>query len=516
MIVNLILIISLLICPINAIIISQVHRSSLYQSNSSCALLSNITLPTDPSIQSCIWQCAHQDQCRTAVYFHNNRTCFMFSDDCQSGNITSSGDVRASVICYRRNQGQLIVVMTLSSLIFCLGPNNQCSPPAPKNVSCGYSCLNTTISRTSTFAFYTFDNNTFDTVGNYSLNGNFTLSYVPGWIGSAINFTYNNSKYLSTQTHIPLDSHSFTIDLWFYVTDLTSFKDLQFGGECQSSTTDECLFLNVRFKLLRIGFFGDDTCHYKFINKSMVSYGNRTVGNNFLGTTGLFTIGGGQIGGDAQPTVYYSGSIDHFGISYRVKSPCEIYLNARLFCYFQFESFSPLIDSGPNRINATNSNGIQTSGRVNQGIQFSSSLSYVTIEGVNFFNMLNSPFTISMWIKPLSFTGACVTFLHTSTQSDGLGVCFSLWGFSLNGSLIVNFIDSSNQLTSMMISNSFPLNQWTHLLQRYDPSSGTDFYINGTLIMSNASLSTRSPVGSYVFLGSSPTNATSCQGGSIG
>ncbi|CAF1146704.1 unnamed protein product [Adineta ricciae] len=68
----------------------------------------------------------------------------------------------------------------------------------------------------------------------------------------------------------------------------------------------------------------------------------------------------------------------------------------------------------------------------------------------------------------------------------------------------------------MMISNSFPLNQWTHLLQRYDPSSGIDFYINGTLIMSNASLSTRSPVGSDVFLGSSPTNTASCQRGSIG
>ena len=126
---NLILIISLVICPINAIIITQVHRSSLYQTNSSCALLSNVTLTDGASIQSCIWECTHQDQCRTAVYFHNNRTCLMFSEECQSGNITSSGDVRASVICYRRNQGEFIVMMTLSSFIFCLGPNNQCSTP---------------------------------------------------------------------------------------------------------------------------------------------------------------------------------------------------------------------------------------------------------------------------------------------------------------------------------------------------------------------------------------------------
>ncbi|CAF1539132.1 unnamed protein product [Adineta ricciae] len=109
---HLILIISLLISSIDAIIISQVHRSSLFFTNSSCALLSNVTLPADASIQSCIWQCAHQDQCRTAVYYQDNRTCLLFSEDCQSGNITSSGDVRASVICYRRNQGS----------------NNQCSP----------------------------------------------------------------------------------------------------------------------------------------------------------------------------------------------------------------------------------------------------------------------------------------------------------------------------------------------------------------------------------------------------
>ena len=109
----LVVIISLLIYPINTIIISQVHRSSFYYPNSSCAHLSNVTLPSDASIRSCIWECAHQDQCRTAVYYYDNRTCSLFSDDCDSGNITSSGNIRASVICHRRNQGS----------------SNQCAPP---------------------------------------------------------------------------------------------------------------------------------------------------------------------------------------------------------------------------------------------------------------------------------------------------------------------------------------------------------------------------------------------------
>ena len=39
--------------------------------------------------------------------------------------------------------------------------------------------------------------------------------------------------------------------------------------------------------------------------------------------------------------------------------------------------------------------------------------------------------------------------------------------------------------------------------------------MTGTVIISDISLSTRSPVGSYVFLSSSPTNTSACQRGSI-
>ncbi|CAF1583602.1 unnamed protein product [Adineta ricciae] len=103
--------ISLLISTINGIIISQIRRSSLFITNSSCALVLNVTLPVGSSIQTCIWKCDHEDQCQTGVYYHDNRTCLLFSEDCQSGKITSSGNVQTSVICHRRNQGS----------------NNQCS-----------------------------------------------------------------------------------------------------------------------------------------------------------------------------------------------------------------------------------------------------------------------------------------------------------------------------------------------------------------------------------------------------
>ncbi|CAF1471011.1 unnamed protein product [Adineta ricciae] len=94
----------LLLSSINAIILTQIHRSSLYQSNSSCTLFENVTISSDTSIQACIWECVHRDNCQTAVYYHDNQTCLLFGENCQIGNIISSRNTRASVICYRKNQ----------------------------------------------------------------------------------------------------------------------------------------------------------------------------------------------------------------------------------------------------------------------------------------------------------------------------------------------------------------------------------------------------------------------------
>ncbi|CAF0841683.1 unnamed protein product [Adineta steineri] len=480
------------------------------------------------SQNECICLCYTNQSCITLTYFGINQTCLLYSSQLQIENL--------QLTTYTINSAVISFPNRISTTTQTTSTSSTSTSTTTTNAYCGYSCINTTVSRLSSIAFYSFDNNTFDSIGNYSMNATFSPSYVPGWIGSAINFTYNNSQFLSSRTHIPLDSRSFTIDVWFYVTDLTSFKDLGFGGECQLSTNDQCLFLNIRTKLLRIVFFADDTIgttslvinqwyHATFVYDSTIKqqliYLNglldksATVTHDFLGTTGLFTIGGGYIGGDSAPLVYYSGYIDQFGISYRVKTPCEIYLNAILFCYFRFDSILSLIDSGPNLITATNYNGIQTTGRVNQGIQFSSSLSYVAINGINILNSLNNPFTISMWINPLNTTSGG-TLIHTSTLSNGLGTtCFALWGFSSNGSFIANFIDSSNNITPIIISTPFPLNQWIHIAQIFNSTSGTSsLYINGNLV-SNILVSTRQAIGSYVFLGSSPLYTSSCKSGII-
>jgi hypothetical protein len=94
---------------INALLTVQIHQHSFYYPNSSCAFLGNTSLSNDASIQSCIWQCQDEYDCHTAVYFNDNKTCSMFSEVCTTGRIESSGNVSASVICYRKNHREFTI-----------------------------------------------------------------------------------------------------------------------------------------------------------------------------------------------------------------------------------------------------------------------------------------------------------------------------------------------------------------------------------------------------------------------
>jgi hypothetical protein len=92
---------------IDTVVIVRIHRSAVYDPVSSCAFLRNVSLSTDASIQSCIWECVHEDKCQTAVYISSDKNCSMFGEVCKSDRIQPSGVVQASVICYRKNQGEL-------------------------------------------------------------------------------------------------------------------------------------------------------------------------------------------------------------------------------------------------------------------------------------------------------------------------------------------------------------------------------------------------------------------------
>ncbi|CAF1491443.1 unnamed protein product [Adineta ricciae] len=489
--------------------------------------LSLIDISIIETRNECICHCYINESCVSLVYIGSNRTCWLYASQIPMTNLQLAPVALNSVVITLPNRITTITTSTSSTITSTVATTAYCES----------TCVNTIISTLSRVVFYSFNGNMLDNVGNYSLNLYFlgsTPNYVPGWIGSAINFIYSDQQFLFTK-HIPLDSRSFTIDFWFYATNLTYTNDYSIAGEWQASAYDECLFFNIRGNVLYMGFFYDDisgittiltnqwyhatfvydsTIKTQFIYLNGVLENSGKVYSDFLGTTGSFTIGGAHLGGLAPTYEYYPGYIDHFQISYRVKTPCEIYLNAILFCYFSFNLPSLLNDSGPNYLNAINSNGISTTGRMNEGIQFSSSsLSYVNISGVNVLNSSTNPFTISMWIKPLNVSGGG-TVLHTSTQSSGEGNCFVLWGFTSTGEFSVNFISTSNSITSIKIPNSFQINQWTHIVHVFDPSNGNYLYINGNL-MFNATLSTRQAFGSFVFLGASPMDANSCLSGSI-
>ncbi|UJR19877.1 hypothetical protein I4U23_023010 [Adineta vaga] len=480
---------------------------------------------------SCIWECVHENRCQSAVYFRDDNICSIFDESCKSDSIQSSGNVSASVICYRKNQNSSV---TCSSTDTTSQPTVTSFLRPTVNVSCGSTCVNASVSNISRLAFYSFDNVTVDAMGNYSASGIPSPIFVSGWIGSAISFSYANSQFLST-SHIPFNLHSFTIEFWFYATNLSDRWDFAFAGQHESSAQSKCLFLNIRKSVLFFGFFMDDTSGstnitikrwyhaafvYNRITQRQYIYLDGVLESNAFApplqtTTGSFTIGGAKIGGSTDQLVYYSGYIDHFTISLREKSACEIYLDATLACYFNFDSIPSLIDSGPNFLTATATNLGTTSvpGRVNQAVRFSSTSSYITVNGISAMTASSTAFTISMWMNPTTVSGGA-TLIHASTQSDGQGICLAMWGLTMNGTMTVNVVESSNNTISASASFPLPLNTWTHVAQTFNSATGNYLYINGVLVAS-VNASTGQPIGPYAFLGASPANTSQCKAGSI-
>ncbi len=112
------LVICLFLPLVDTVVIVKIHRSAIYCPVDDCVFLRNVSRSLDASIQSCIWECVHEDKCGTAVYFDDENVCSMFAESCQSDSIQSSGNDRASVICYRTNLGEFCFVATLKKTRF--------------------------------------------------------------------------------------------------------------------------------------------------------------------------------------------------------------------------------------------------------------------------------------------------------------------------------------------------------------------------------------------------------------
>jgi hypothetical protein len=117
---------------IHAFVIVQIHRNSLYHPLSSCSFIHNASWPNDISIQSCIWECVHEYDCQTAIYFKDGQICSMFKELWQTGSIQSSNNIFASVICYKKSHGNFLFSYHIED-IFVPDPIITCSSTATWN-----------------------------------------------------------------------------------------------------------------------------------------------------------------------------------------------------------------------------------------------------------------------------------------------------------------------------------------------------------------------------------------------
>lgn len=89
----------------------------------------------------------------------------------------------------------------------------------------------------------------------------------------------------------------------------------------------------------------------------------------------------------------------------------------------------------------------------------------------------NSPYTVSLWVRPSSQTGS--TLIRVSTTRTGSGWCNDLLGFSSTGQIIMTGFGT---LVRHLIGPVIPMNVWTHIVGSYSLFNGNRLYINGTFV----------------------------------
>ncbi|CAF1327744.1 unnamed protein product [Adineta steineri] len=185
------------------------------------------------------------------------------------------------------------------------------------------------------------------------------------------------------------------------------------------------------------------------------------------------------------------------------RSASDILSDATLTTWHSFDC-GISFDSGPLRINGTANNVILASGRVGQGLSFTSSSSYYQLYGFPVLGTSNHPYSISLWIQRTSTGGG--SLVHVSSQTDGGGWCLDFMGFSSSGQIIGS---SYGTAVTDVIGPVLSINVWTHVATTFSTTNGVRLYLNGSLIGSTGAM-TYSASGALntVILGSS--RAASC------
>ncbi len=142
------LLILLFLSMIKSFVIVKIHRDSLYSPYSPCAFINNVSLSNDASIQSCIWECVHEFNCQTAMYYKNEKICSMFSELNNVGQLQPSGSIQASVICYQKNHSKIFRFQNFKRFAF-LDPVSSCSSSSTTATTTTSSSSSTTTTTTT-------------------------------------------------------------------------------------------------------------------------------------------------------------------------------------------------------------------------------------------------------------------------------------------------------------------------------------------------------------------------------
>lgn len=105
---------------------------------------------------------------------------------------------------------------------------------------------------------WTFDNTTDDIYNIYNGIAVNSPNYVTSYTGlgsEAINLTGSSSQYVKVDDPLfDFTYRSFTIEIWFYPTLLTT-SDFGLFGQCDTMTTDRCLSLMIKNDCVYFGFY---------------------------------------------------------------------------------------------------------------------------------------------------------------------------------------------------------------------------------------------------------------------
>ncbi|CAF1668693.1 unnamed protein product, partial [Adineta ricciae] len=353
--------------------IVQLHRQSIYQSNISCSLVRNQSIS---KLNDCIRLCQDDYRCQTAAYFKDKQICSLFTEICQKDSIKPTDNITATVICCKQN---------------------------PKLLP---TCASTTTPQPvfEPASLWSFDNNTNDSISNYHgvLSGS-PIYRSPGLngYGSALWFDAANNQFVNVPTYRNLSYRSFTVQMWFYSTDTSSYTCGLFG-QCHAANADESLHYVLRNGSPRLSFYSDDlqsstiiqintwyhitfVYNYSSFTQSIYRDGmldcNRTSNNPYQGMSGSIVIGKTE----QKPGTpwYFSGAIDEVLLSMKAKTASEILDDATLVTYHSFDSQS-YYDASSLRLKGTYANVTFSIGKINHAINFQSNSSFYEVIAIYF------------------------------------------------------------------------------------------------------------------------------------